>query len=202
MRDIGYSISRDMYGRKHYKRIAMGEPPVVEHWPKWLGLVFFIPLIFGFAAQGASGTLENAGVDLPARPPSWVFIFIWTLLFLLIGLAWCLAIVYYGFSKYRNLNMYDKTGLNLTGYQHMILICVLFCLLVIHLFLWPIIYNKVGSYDALYVLFATVAVALMTTAAVPLPSRICIGPLLAWLYFAFTLNYTEVDKKGGISDAP
>lgn len=46
------------------------------------------PITIGFGSSFICPIGNNAGVDVPARPPSYVFIIVWTLIYAMLGIVW------------------------------------------------------------------------------------------------------------------
>jgi tryptophan-rich sensory protein len=133
---------------------------------------FCLPAGIGFLT-GALCPLRNAGSSIPARPPGYVFGIMWTLLYILVGLAWIYASRIHW--------MYD----------------VAFLALSLLLASWTVVYGcGNGKKAALYILLLNLLAATMITISLVLHGcfwALSLVPLVIWLIFATMLNYTEVN---------
>jgi len=157
-----------------------------NYWEDYQYAIVFIPIIVGISSMFFSKSLKDVGVKIKARPNSSAFGIIWTILYLLIGVAWALNISYYSQS-----NNTTATFETLRSSDLGIISNVFYSLLVFVLFLWPICYTKIGKKVALYILTISI---LLTVLCMCMISNICMSFLLVWLVFALLLNFTDVNN--------
>ena len=150
-------------------------------WYQWF--VLFIPIVFGNIVAFMTPSLKGAGVRINARPPAWVFGIVWSILFLLFGLSWAFAI------DNENIVLSDPF---LKEKDIEIIIYFFYSLTFFFLMLWTPVYFYSEKY-ALYILTLTIMGTICCFGLGPIISKICLSPLLAWLLFAFNLNYTIVN---------
>lgn len=129
-----------------------------------------IPIVLASITSYFCKIPKGAGNNVKFRPPSWVFGFVWPILYICIGISW-----------------YNNPGYNVD---------ILFLLLNIILCLWIVMYGcnknkKVGLY--IIVLSILVCILLMVTMNNKL-SVAMLSPLLVWLHFALLLNMFEVQS--------
>lgn len=134
-----------------------------QKWRIWM------PIVSGFSIAYFCKIPANEGALLPQRPPSYVFKFIWPILYIMLGLSW------------------QKDSLNQFG-DLMHSTCVfLLCL-------WIIIYQcqnqkKLG----VYIIACTIAVVATCISLHSKPEgKLLLTPLLAWLLIAFQLNWNLI----------
>lgn len=134
---------------------------------------FILPAGIGFLT-GALCPLRSAGSSIPARPPGYVFGITWTLLYILVGLAWIFASRLHW--------MYD----------------VAFLALSLLLASWTVVYGCGNDKKAaLYILLLNLLAAAMVTLSLVLHGSfwaLALVPLVIWLIFATMLNYSEVNS--------
>lgn len=124
-------------------------------------LLIFLPLIVGFSSIFLFSKKPNFFIkSFPKNGifPDWVFSFVWTILYLLLGIAF-----YHSPYKF------------------------IYLTLMFLLFLWPIIYTrnyeKISIILFLIILMNTFYCYLFS----PIISKICLIPLITWLLFALNL---------------
>ncbi len=156
----------------------------------------FGPLALGFISSFAGGSLKHGGASVPARPPPWVFGVVWTILYMLLGVAWSFNISYWNDSSLENVNLWAVYGMNLTGHDMFIMSMCFYSLLMFCLFLWPFMYNYVKNPKAaLYVLLMAQVFAFCLLGVNPRVCIICVAPLIAWLGFAAMIEFAETNHK-------
>ena len=137
---------------------------------------FIFPLILGFVvgALPSCKMSKSSGSTVKFRPPSWVFGVVWTILYILFGLAWVISI---------------------TSENNIILVDVFYSIITVLLTSWIIVYscykNKKGG---VYVLVGCLCAIILAFNVSPLESRLMISPLLAWIILATLLNTFEVQN--------
>ena len=146
---------------------------------KWKPLL--LALALPLAVGGFSAFLTRDGMRAfallkqpPLSPPAWLFPVVWTLLYLMMGLASYLVWVS-GVSDKRRDRALTVYGLSLAAN-----------------FLWPILFFTVQAWGAAFVLLLLLWVlvgiaALLFGAIVPRAGKLLL-PYLAWLTFAAYLN--------------
>ena len=133
------------------------------------------PITTGYATSAICGMGKDAGKNIKARPPGWVFGVVWPVLYLLLGYSWVLM------------------------RHHGTLINVLFILNVVGLVSWVALYScGKQKKNAMYILLVLVVLALMTLGNV-VQSDVkepvyYLSPYIGWLVFALLLNFTEVNN--------
>jgi benzodiazapine receptor len=134
---------------------------------------FLIPIISGYVAS-ALCPIKNAGSDIKARPPAVAFVIIWTILYVLIGIAWV--------KTARDNPMYDLA----------------FIVLVISLSAWIYLWGCADSKRiALYIIFVSMMVTLLIIISLSTDGNkfgLLLVPLFIWLILAGMLNYTSVNN--------
>ena len=137
-------------------------------------ILFLLPMIVGYATSFFCKIGRTAGAAVNSRPPSYVFMIIWPILYLLMGLSWVNA---------NNDLMNNQLTVN-----------VLYGLLTFTLALWTYFYgcqnNKKYALWTLPMSILLILIILMYT-----PNYLLL-PLLVWLLFAMLLNFEEVNKDG------
>lgn len=164
-------------------------------WQNWEYAILFTPLILGFGSMFLSGKLTNVGRETPATPAPWVFGLVWTVLYMLLGAAFCFALSYWYYSSWKDTSLYGVFGIDISGQDMMILNSVLYSLLIVCLFAWPILYNRLQNPRiALYELGICIMLTLMCIFSSPTTSKLCLSPLLAWLVFALLLDFRHTNR--------
>lgn len=133
-------------------------------------LPIIIPGLLGYGTSMLCGIQSNSGVIVSIRPPPIIFMIVWPILYIMLGLSW-----YYS----------RKIKTLLTD--------IFYGLLVFLLSLWIIIYscqnNKIGG---VYILMLSIVFSLLSYTIGDLTSQLLIVPLIGWLLFATLLNIFEV----------
>ena len=146
---------------------------------KWKPLL--LALALPLAVGGFSAFLTRDGMRRfaalakpPLSPPSWLFPVVWTLLYLMMGLA-CYLVWVSGVSDRRRDRALTVYGLSLAAN-----------------FLWPILFFTVQAWLAafllLLLLWALVGIAALLFGAITPRAGKLLLPYLAWLTFAAYLN--------------
>jgi tryptophan-rich sensory protein len=158
-----------------------------NYWEDYQYVIVFIPIIVGISSMLFSKSLKKIGEKIKARPNPSAFGIIWTILYLLIGVAWALNISYYS---------QNNTFETLTSNNLGIISNVFYSLLIFVLFIWPICYTRtrIGNKYALYVLAIGILLTVLCMCINPMVSNICMSFLLVWLVFALLLNFTDVNN--------
>lgn len=147
---------------------------------KWKPLL--LSLAIPLAVGGFSAFLTRDGMRAfaslpqpPLSPPGWVFAFVWTLLYLLLGLA-CYLVWTAGVSERRRDRALTVYGLSL-GCN----------------FLWPIVFFTVRAWLAalllLVLLWILGAICLLLFSCIDKRAGKLLIPYMAWLSFAAYLNF-------------
>ena len=151
----------------------------MKHSIKWKPLL--IALALPLAVGGFSAFLTRDGMRAfaalrqpPLSPPSWIFPVVWTILYLMMGLASYLVWVS-GVSELRRERALTVYGLSLAAN-----------------FLWPILFFTMqawlGAFLLLLLLWILVGICVLLFGAIdPRAGRLMI-PYLVWLTFAAYLN--------------
>lgn len=141
-------------------------------------LIFFFYIFFfgyrGNVMEGAQKTFYDSLIKPSITPPEWVFPFVWTALFILIGLS-----AYYVWNFYKS-DHYRK------------LFILLYAVNGLLVFLWPyVFFTKQAIITALYIIVALIIVIeLMILAAFKTNHKAAylLVPYLIWVLFATYLN--------------
>lgn len=130
--------------------------------------------IFSALLAGNIRTVYNALPLPPFAPPAWVFGPVWTVLYLMMGLA--------SWYVYESPGSVDGRNQALTFYAVQLLLNLL----------WPILFFRFGWYSvAFWELCAALVLALVTTGCFFLRSRkaaLLMAPYGLWLIYAAALN--------------
>lgn len=128
-------------------------------------LVIILPLLLVNLTSLFCNPGADAGKIVKFRPPKEVFIIIWPILLLLLGLAW----------------------------HNSLSSSLLYTFLTLFLCLWLIIYscfkNKMGG---VYILLITLLLLFMTYTSSTINSKYLLCPLIVWIIFALLLNVFEI----------
>ena len=138
-------------------------------------IIFLIPLTTGYLMSYICPMKEGeAGTNVPARPPGWVFGIIWPILYILLGLVW----------------------VKLRKEKDKIKVDILFTLLIITLNSWIYVYSCLNKKKyALYILIVSLTISLTIFGySFGTTELFYFTPLVAWLIFAIMLNFTEVNN--------
>ena len=132
-------------------------------------------MILGYVSSIFCNTGKNAGANIKARPPAFVFGIVWPILYICLGLAW------FNMKKVKYVN-------------------ILFIINALLGSLWLYLYGcKTQKRNALYTIIVMLlwAVILYTYALQTKNylSSYLIIPYAIWLLFAMMLNFQEVNSK-------
>jgi benzodiazapine receptor len=118
---------------------------------------------------------KDSGVQINARPPSYVFAVVWTILYILLGISW----VHSRNCKCNNSKIVDT----------------LYITLIALLNYWIVKYGcDKDPKSALFILPFTILLTLILIVySLGTASSYLLLPLLVWLIYAMLLNYTEVN---------
>lgn len=129
------------------------------------------PIITGFMTNLIFKIDRDTANKVKARPPSWAFGVVWSLLYILVGISW-----------YRIKN---------NQLSNILYISLLFLLC-----LWIAVYKYNKRY-ALYIIalcgLNTILLIISNYSTDPISSML-LAPLLVWLNFAQSLNYSVVNE--------
>lgn len=132
-----------------------------------------IPLILGYLTSYFFPIDKKSGEKVNAKPPSWVFVILWPILYLLIGYTWY---------KLRN-DFKDKKYTE----------DFLFIIFNICLCLWIILYRLNKKYG-LYILLVCYGISLFIVLYnIQNKVSLFLVPVSVWLLFATLLNFQEVN---------
>lgn len=146
-------------------------------WYYWLTalLPLVVGLVLGFLAPVR---MKVQRPILKVRPPPWVFGVAWSVLYLLVGIAWTHALIQYEEMD----NSTEKIGT-----------LILYPLLLLCLYTWAFTFNTSVKWG-LYHIALAVLLTLMAIFVSPMGSQLMLCPLLTWLIFATMLNYTVANS--------
>jgi tryptophan-rich sensory protein len=140
-------------------------------------ILFILPLVSGYSASYLYPTDKNVGSSNPVTPPPWVFGVVWSILYILIGISWILM-------RKKKVDKKSRT----------FIIDSLFITLVILLFMWIYVANRLKKYTYAYyliVIISTIAFILATIAhSLHEPYILLWTPFIAWITIASKLNYS------------
>ena len=111
--------------------------------------------------------LNNAGKNVPFRPPGYIFGIIWPILFLLIGFSW-----------------YNRFNLS----ELYLILCIL-------LSLWIVIYNYSNILSFIELIITFIFTIFLILYKYKPDSSLLLIPLALWLIFASSLNGYEIIHK-------
>lgn len=136
-------------------------------------ILFLLPMFSGYITSYFCPIGKMAGITVNARPPPFVFMIIWPILYILTGLSWV------------NANNDDS--------NNKLIVNVLYGLLTLFLSLWTYFYGCQNNREyALYTL--PVAILLILIILMYDPTYLLL-PLIVWLFFAMMINFAEVNNK-------
>ena len=162
----------------HFFFLVYNKKVMFEDYNGWDAFFFLIPMAVGFGASAFCRVGEDAGENVPFRPPSWFFSVIWPVLFLCFGWSWVEA-------------RHQQNG----KYSH-----IPYAITTFLLGLWIVVYgcvkDKVG---AVWVLVATAAAAFECLLFGDILSRALVFPVIAWILFALFMNTTEVSNTPSVA---
>lgn len=140
-----------------------------------LQIIILIPAVIGYLAGYACKVQETSGESVKFRPPPKVFGIAWAILYILLGLSW-----YYALKSTLNINM-------------LINIMIFYILLNIALCSWIYLYScKKQKTTAVYGLAISFTFALACYTLGNTMSKLCIVPLIGWIFFATLINVGEI----------
>jgi tryptophan-rich sensory protein len=135
--------------------------------------------------------LNTAGITNPARPPKELFGIVWSILFVLLGVAWSLNVSFYSSAPVNAENATMVYDLSMSPGDAQIMSHVFYSTLVFLLFIWPFVWTSSHSW-ALADLMASMVLTLLCMTVSPRIATVCLIPLHVWLLYAMMLNYTEI----------
>lgn len=140
-----------------------------------LVLCIIIPLCVGWLTSFFTKNAQVAFIRMakpPLAPPAWLFPIVWTVLYILMGIAFYL--IYISDARYRNLAI------------------TIFVVQLIFNFLWNIIFFRNGTYWFaavwLFVLWLMILVLVLLCESVSRAAMFLLVPYLLWSTFALYLN--------------
>jgi benzodiazapine receptor len=140
-----------------------------------LQIIILIPALLGYLGGKYCKVQETSGESVKFRPPPKVFGIAWAILYILLGLSW-----YYALKSAKNMNM-------------IIAIMSYYILLNIALYSWIYTYSCKGNkISAVYALAISFTCALLCYTIGDINSKLCIVPLIGWLFFATLINVGEI----------
>lgn len=140
-----------------------------------LQLIILVPAIIGYLAGYKCKVQETSGESVKYRPPPKVFGIAWAILYILLGLSW-----YYAIKSTINIKM-------------IIMIILFYTLLNIALCSWIYLYScEKQKTTAIYGLAISFTFALLCYTLGNTESKLCIAPLIGWLFFATLINVGEI----------
>ena len=128
--------------------------------------VFIIPALIVYIIS-IFFPLNNAGKNVPFRPPGYIFGIIWPILFLLIGFSW-----------------YNRFNLS----ELYLILCIL-------LSLWIVIYNYSNILSFVELIITFIFTIFLILYKYKPDSSLLLIPLALWLIFASSLNGYEIIHK-------
>jgi tryptophan-rich sensory protein len=135
----------------------------ITNWRLWT------PMVSGFGVSMICKMKKNEGVELPQRPPAFVFGIVWPILYFLLGYSWT-----------------QSTNISNLDFMHMIVTFLLAS--------WLVFFSCLGNKKmGIYIIASTIAcVVSCMTLHIDNLSKIALTPLLGWLLVAFQLNWNLV----------
>ena len=140
-------------------------------------IIFLLPLVLVMVTSSICKIGKEAGSNVKSRPPGYVFGIAWTILLLLLGLAWVHA-----------LEVNDEISKNHVYW--------FYGLLTISLMMWIILYGcGKNSLAATWTIIISIMLALQSYTVGSNSSKLLISPLIAWLIFALMMGMQEQQFK-------
>jgi tryptophan-rich sensory protein len=154
---------------------------------------FALPSVVGTLAGKAYPIGPSGGASVPARPVPGFFMVVWVILYILIGVAWVLALL--------DAETIDGTDAELKTIG--MALDLGFLVLNAMLAVWSYMYVRVSKRHALFMLMGTVLFLVLGVEALRSlgleRSVMLLLPLLVWAGFASLFNFTEVNM---LKDGP
>ena len=127
-------------------------------------IVILIPMILVYITSYYCNVGQKAGKNIKFRPPKEVFMIVWPILLLLLGIAW-----------------YNSISSSL-----------LYLLITLCLCAWLIIYSCLNNKNGgIYTLLITLLTLIITYTSSNITSKYLLCPLITWILFAMILNCFE-----------
>ena len=142
-------------------------------WRKLIGCLAIPLAAGGLSALLTRGSMESfEALNKPTlSPPGWLFPVVWTVLFVLMGIAYYLAAVSGG---------PNRTALTIYGVQ------------LLFNFVWPLLFFRLAQYLPAFIWLVILWVLILVTAVlfyrISKPAGYLMLPYLAWVAFAGYLN--------------
>lgn len=126
-----------------------------------------LPSILGYITSMICGPTKDAGKTVRFRPPGWVFGIVWSILYIMLGVAWSRHMEY--------TSLFITLQLLLNGW----------------LVMYGCVKNKVYS---LYILYLSVVNVLHLIVSIDSSNRYLLIPLFVWLQFASLISSHEIQS--------
>ena len=131
-------------------------------------VLLFIPIVTGFITSSICRIGKSAGETVSFRPPSWVFMVVWPVLYILLGFSW----------------IYAQREDTLNNIPYSILVALLV--------LWIIVYGCLGKkIIGIWIIALSILAAVICCIVGTTESRLYIAPLIVWLIFALLMSVSE-----------
>lgn len=145
---------------------------------EWITLL--IPMIVCFSASFACKIKKDAGNNVIFRPPAAAFGIIWSILFILMGISWVIAL---------------RSSTVESRYNKKTLIYCVYGLLTISLAMWIICYGCLDKeIIALWTFIPSIILTTMCLLIGDTLSRLLMTPLFGWLIFALHLGTASLNR--------
>ena len=139
---------------------------------KFLNIRLLLPMILGYIMSYFC-KMDNSGKNIKFRPPTYIFIIVWPILYLLVGISWI-----------NSIQKYD------------IKIEILYLILIELLTKWIYVYSCMNNKKmAIYILLLILLIITILMILIPTNSKLLLSPLLIWIFFATLMNVTEVQSR-------
>lgn len=136
-------------------------------------ILIIVPILFGLLLSRICPISPSSAKNIKITPPSYVFGFVWPLLYLMIGISW-----------YYTNSLSNNKYLNIP-----------YLILLLLLLSWVIIYScKDNKVNGVYVLFLTMLTIIITMILGNTYSRLFLSPFLVWILLATFINILEVES--------
>lgn len=149
------------------------------------------PAVIGFGSSFICPIGNKAGSYVPARPPSYIFIIVWTLIYAILGIVWVWI--------RRIINEIDCDECNKERECEILKLNVMMIANILCQLAWVYFYGCLQNKKyALYAIFINIIISLITLEFILKFNEYAgylFTPYVGWLLYAFNLNMTEVNMQ-------
>ena len=133
--------------------------------------LIFLPMLAVYLPTVFYPVTDEIGVNVPFRPPGYVFAIVWPILLFLLGISWFVR---------------RKKGMTIN---------LIYTILIVLLGIWFILYDNnkyIGLVDIVFCFFITLYLFLYDFKKFNKYASLTLIPLLVWLIFASILNVAAI----------